>query len=90
METAMKMFINAAKQLRELNHNQDLIPTKYYQETLLAKEKQQIIDSFTAGQIDIFDAFLNEFKERGFTYDKVFPENDNEDGEEYFVKTFSN
>ena len=63
------------------------------QEILLAKEKQQIIDAFTAGQIDIANMFLKEYKERGFDNElnkSAILNNDKEDGKQYYNNTFTN
>lgn len=54
------------------------------------KEKTQIIDAFTAGQIDIANTFFAEYNKCGFEYKLSIPENDKEDGEKYFDETFKN
>ena len=51
-------------------------------------EKTQVVDAFTAGQINISNTLFQEYKERGFKGDTTIPENDKEDGIEYFNNTF--
>ena len=48
--------------------------------------------NYTKGpwQIDIAETLYAEFKQRGFEGSITIPENDNEDGEEYFNNTFKN
>ena len=57
----MQEFTNTAIKLRELNPSQDVLPTKYYQEKLLSKERQQIIDAFDNGQAN-WDAKCQDYK----------------------------
>jgi hypothetical protein len=77
METAMQGFIKSSVAIRELNPLQDVMPTKYYQETLLSKEKQQILDAFRAGIISA-------------NYSSVPIDEINDNANEYFNNTFKN
>jgi len=52
---------------------------------LILIEKGQIVNAFTAGQIDIIQASLEERLLEGAI---IIPENDTEDGEEYYKQTF--
>jgi len=52
---------------------------------LIPMEQGQIVDAFTAGQIDIIQASLEERLLEGAI---IIPDNDTEDGEEYYKQTF--
>ena len=58
----------------------------------IEKEKEQIVDAFTAGQVDIGNVLIEHFNKKKwfFQANHTLPENDKEDGEEYFNKTFKN
>ena len=100
MEEANKIFNDKAsfnKWLLELTESEKSLVVEMIDDALwqgynnvlfLGKEKQQIVDAFTAGQIDIANTFLAEYKSRGLENELSIPENDKEDGEQYFNNTF--
>jgi len=55
---------------------------------LIPMEQRQIAEAFTAGQIDIAKVIQESFKERAFEGTIIIPENDTEDGQEYYKQTF--
>ena len=55
---------------------------------LIPREQGQIVNAFTAGQIDIAKVIQASFKERAFEGTIIIPDSDTEDGEEYYKQTF--
>lgn len=56
--------------------------------TFLQKEKQQIIEAYKAGEINIAGILMEDFNRLHGTSHKV-PNNDGEDAEKYFKEKFS-
>lgn len=56
---------------------------------LLEEEKKQIVHAFSAGQIDICKVVQQEAKEMIKLEIPIPPEDDHEDGEEYFNQKFN-
>lgn len=57
-------------------------------DSLLAKERQQIIDAYTVGQQGIIEVLGNELSHRGVAYTLGIADDDKEDGELYYSGTF--
>lgn len=53
-----------------------------------AMERQQIIDAFKAGQLDIAEVLLEDFNKRHGTKHPMPPQ-DNDDAEKYYRQTFA-
>ena len=82
-ETAMQRLINYMRSNFHLTDSTEI----EFTDSLFA-EKEQIIDSFIAGQTDIANVLANEYKKIGFEKVTVYNGNDGTSAEQYFNNTF--
>ena len=95
VETAMQCHISRLKQLRDIyqigtpQHNCFSITINEAMVEMV-KEKVQLVDAFTAGQIVIGNLLIEHFNKKKWFFQSKhsLPENDKEDGIEYFNNTF--